>query len=406
MRLLVMICACSLLAGLARAGPTQPAPALLDVLPSPDPVAGLAAPATYDGLLGDWDVVVTDYDTDGTSHRGTGEWHFGRVLEGRAIQDVWISPRRGERPPSSHTPGPRNRYGSTIRFFDPTIDAWRVTWVNPAQNYVATLVGRSSGSEIVQEGEGDSGERLRWVFSEITPAGFQWRGDVSADGGRTWRRAQEMTALRATVRVTGSTDATDRMMGALVAPVSVHGPGRSETHGAAAPDPRRDMVAELAAPGPHPSLGADARDFDRLVGTWDCDYSFLAEDGSVRHSKGELRFGWIIDGRALQDIWIGYPTRPNDERRIGTSVRFFDTKARIWRVVFVAPAFGIITIMEGGAEEDHIVLRGKDPDGSSLRWSFNDIRAGSFTWRGEVSRDGGKTWRIEEEHHMRRRTGA
>jgi len=166
------------------------------------------------------------------------------------------------------------------------------------------------------------------------------------------------------------------------------------------------MITALAAPGPHSSLGDQARVFDRLVGTWDCDYSFHAEDGSVRHSTGELLFGWIIDGRALQDIWIGYPKRPGDERNIGTSVRFYDTKSKMWRVVFVAPAFGVLTLTQGGAEGDRIVLRGQDSDGSSLRWSFNDIKADSFVWRGEKSRDGGQTWRLEEEHHMKRRAGA
>lgn len=172
-------------------------------------------------------------------------------------------------------------------------------------------------------------------------------------------------------------------------------------------DPRRDMIAALPAPGPHASLGEEARVFDRLVGTWDCDYSFHAEDGTVRRSSGELKFGWIIDGRALQDIWIGYPkSGSKDERTIGTSVRFFDSKSKMWRVVFVAPAFGVLSTLQGGAEGNRIVLTGPDSDGSSLRWSFNDIQTDSFIWRGEKSRDGGKTWRLEEEHHMKRRKGA
>jgi hypothetical protein len=40
-----------------------------------------------------------------------------------------------------------------------------------------------------------------------------------------------------------------------------------------------------------------------------------------------------------------------------------------------------------------------------LRWSFNEIQTDSFIWRGEKSRDGGKTWRLREEHHMKRRNG-
>ena len=176
----------------------------------------------------------------------------------------------------------------------------------------------------------------------------------------------------------------------------------STAPGAASPDARRDMITTLAASHPHPSLGDEAQAFDRLVGTWDCDYSFHADDGTVSHATGELRFGWIIDGHALQDIWITYPKEPTEERLNGTSVRFYDLKPKLWRVVFVLPALGLLTTVEGRAEGDRIVLTGEASDGSRRRWSFNDIRAESFVWRGEKSRDG--TWRLVEEHHMTRRS--
>jgi len=168
-------------------------------------------------------------------------------------------------------------------------------------------------------------------------------------------------------------------------------------------DPRQQMVAVLSASGPHPSLGDQARIWDRFVGTWDCDFGFYLEDGSVRHSPGELEFGWVLDGRAIQDLWITYPKQGEKERGIGTSIRFFDDKSKTWRVVFVNPKYGALLSVQGGVEGDRIVLRGQDADGDQLRWSFNDIKDDSFTWRGEKSRDGGKTWRLEEEHHMRRR---
>jgi hypothetical protein len=142
------------------------------------------------------------------------------------------------------------------------------------------------------------------------------------------------------------------------------------------------------------------------VGTWDADYSFIQEDGSARHSRGEVLFGWILDGYALQDIFLGYP-KPgsNEERRMVTGVRFVDPKTDKWTVMFAAPAFGAAVRMEGGAEGNRIVLRGRDDHGAELRWSFNDITPNSFVWRGETSHDGGKTWRLEEEHHMTRREG-
>jgi hypothetical protein len=38
-----------------------------------------------------------------------------------------------------------------------------------------------------------------------------------------------------------------------------------------------------------------------------------------------------------------------------------------------------------------------------IRWSFRDLREDSFTWWGERSHDGGRSWKLEEENHMRRR---
>ena len=85
--------------------------------------------------------------------------------------------------------------------------------------------------------------------------------------------------------------------------------------GKAEADPRRAMIGVLPALGPHPSLGHHADLFGRFVGAWDADYSFIADDGSVRHSRGEVLFGWILDGYALQDIFLGYPKPgPNEER--------------------------------------------------------------------------------------------
>jgi len=111
----------------------------------------------------------------------------------------------------------------------------------------------------------------------------------------------------------------------------------------------------------------------------------------------------VLDGRAIQDLWITYPKQGEKERGIGTSIRFFDDESRMWRVVFVSPRHGAVLTVQGGVEGDRIVLRGKDADGTQLRWSFNEIKNDSFTWRGEKSRDGGRTWKLEEEHHMKRR---
>ena len=147
-----------------------------------------------------------------------------------------------------------------------------------------------------------------------------------------------------------------------------------------------------------------ARLFDHFVGAWDFECDFYAPDGTRTQFPGEWSFAWVLDGRAMQDIWVGYLRgRAPGQRGMGTSVRFLDTKSQQWRVVFVAPEGGKILTLKGGGVGDRIVLEGLDADGSMLRWSFNDVRQDSFLWRGETSADGGKTWRVEQIMRLRRR---
>jgi hypothetical protein len=169
-------------------------------------------------------------------------------------------------------------------------------------------------------------------------------------------------------------------------------------------DPRRDMITTLEARGPHPSIGDQAQIFDRFVGTWDCDYASFKEGGTTKHAKGEVIFGWVLDGRAVQDIWTWIENGSSGERNLGTTVRFFDPKIGKWRITWIDPVSPAIKLLTGGADGDRIVLEGKAEDGVRMRWSFNDIRKDSFIWRGEKSRDEGRTWRLTDEYHLKRRS--
>lgn len=42
-------------------------------------------------FVGDWEFDLVSIRPDGTRLKGSGEWHFGWALQGRAIQDVWIA---------------------------------------------------------------------------------------------------------------------------------------------------------------------------------------------------------------------------------------------------------------------------------------------------------------------------
>jgi hypothetical protein len=161
------------------------------------PAADRAAQmALYGWLVGSWDLDVIEYRDDGSTRRRPGEWHFGWALEGRAIQDVWIVPPRGRREGDAVANG--NRYGTTLRTYDPRIDAWHIQWTDPVSQTYLTMIGRRDGDDIVQDGTNAAGQNVRWSFREITPDAFRWRGEVSSDRGASFRLIVEFFARRTT----------------------------------------------------------------------------------------------------------------------------------------------------------------------------------------------------------------
>ena len=351
---------------ISTAGWAQAPSALLRSLPAAGPALPDSAPQLFSPLLGDWDVSVTDYLADGTRHTGTGEWHFGWVLEGRALQDVWISPRRGERPAA--TPA-FDRYGTTVRYFDPTINAWRVTWINPAQNYVATLVARPRGREVVMEGSGDDGRQLRWTFLELTPNAFFWRGEISPDSGRSWRTVQEMSGRR--------------------------NPNKTTRSG-----PSANLMDALLANGPAPENAGALNQFGQFAGSWDTALSLPNADGTVTKGEGEIHFGWVLEGRAVQDVWIfpkGGTVAGAPAGEYGTTIRFFDRAAGNWRSIWISPVNHVTRMFRVRADGDEIFLETRTARGLPQRWIFSGVTPTSFHWRNIVTHDDGRSWRLLEE---------
>jgi hypothetical protein len=136
----------------------------------------------YGWLIGRWTMEATVQRDDGSLHQGRGEIHFGWVLEGRAIQDAWILPGVF--------------YGTTLRVYDPGIDAWHILWSDPLRQVYTRQIGRAHGADIVQLGNNDAGEAVRWSFTQITPNAFRWTGERSRDGGDTWQLQAEFFAKR------------------------------------------------------------------------------------------------------------------------------------------------------------------------------------------------------------------
>ncbi|WP_287319349.1 hypothetical protein [Mesorhizobium sp.] len=113
----------------------------------------------YGWLIGSWEMDTIRHLDDGTTEESTGEIHFGWVLEGRAIQDIWIRPRR------------------------------------PAPSY-SRQIGRAEGKDIVQIGEDSRGLKARWRFTEIAADSFHWIGEERSSGNDPWQITYEHFARR------------------------------------------------------------------------------------------------------------------------------------------------------------------------------------------------------------------
>jgi len=149
----------------------------------------------YGWLVGSWELDVVHYWGADVSSRGLkGEAHFAWVLEGRAVQDVWIMPPVPER--TGALDKSMNMYGTTLRVWDPAIKAWRISWSNPAGDHYEQQIGRWSGKDVVQVGTRANGTPTRWRFVEITSGSFRWRGESLNPDGQTCTLEGEFRARR------------------------------------------------------------------------------------------------------------------------------------------------------------------------------------------------------------------
>lgn len=148
----------------------------------------------YGCLIGRWDVMAYDRQSDGSTCQVHGEWIFARVLEGRAIQDIWIAPLRAERTSQMSRQG--NRYGTSLRMYNPNDKQWTSYWINPVSGAFDKLQTRKAGKDIVQEGKDEEGYPMRWIFTDITDDSFRWYAEHTLDGGNSWKVEAEFLGKR------------------------------------------------------------------------------------------------------------------------------------------------------------------------------------------------------------------
>ncbi|MBT9774927.1 hypothetical protein GPL15_00190 [Clostridium sp. MCC353] len=136
-----------------------------------------ALPEEYDyfgKLIGSWNI---DYVDTSNSSVLKGEWHFSRVLEGMAIQDVIVLPGF--------------EYGTTLRVYNPGTNAWDVAYCYTGN--IMRFEARKQDDKIVLTNIED--ESRKWVFVKIEDNHFHWQDVTVMEDGK-WHVKFDLYAER------------------------------------------------------------------------------------------------------------------------------------------------------------------------------------------------------------------
>ena len=164
------------------------------------------------------------------------------------------------------------------------------------------------------------------------------------------------------------------------------------------------MLRSLEAGGPLPGLEERLALFGRFVGDWEItDCRYLSPEGRWRRLVGELHWGWILRGRALQDVWTLEDPATGELVYEGTTVRLYDPSIGRWRSTWISATGGTVRSFVGGAHGEEIVLDEQvGPGVPAERWVFTSIRPGAFSWYSERHAHDGRGWHRTEEMRLRR----
>jgi hypothetical protein len=160
-----------------------------------------------------------------------------------------------------------------------------------------------------------------------------------------------------------------------------------------------------------PDIPESADVYGWLCGSWLLTVlCYRGVDVSPQELVGEVHAARVLEGRAVQDVWItprvadraAPPERTMN--MFGTTLRSWDPAAHAWRIEWTNPVSGHYELQFGNWNGADILQTGQRPDGTKTRWTFTDITADSFHWRGEALYPNHAEWKLEGEFLARRMT--
>jgi hypothetical protein len=138
----------------------------------------------------------------------------------------------------------------------------------------------------------------------------------------------------------------------------------------------------------NPNAPPETAQWGQLAGAWDCTIPSTAADGTVREGKATWTWSYIIDGYAVQDIYVGHRTDGRADF-YGTGVRTYHPELKKWEIMWTANTTpegetSKMTLFEATYQNEQIVMKYVEGD-PEWRVVFFDITDDSFEWMNEPS---------------------
>jgi hypothetical protein len=166
----------------------------------------------------------------------------------------------------------------------------------------------------------------------------------------------------------------------------------------------REFLADGGFGQRHPAAPEELEQFGRLAGIWEATQEMRRQDGSWA-VVGPALWTWryTLGGFAVQDLWYQaeeeLPSYLGNLKRdyLLSALRTIDVRSQTWKIAWTANGMGQVPgddfgTMEAKWDGTQMVLTAPPNDFGLQRVTFHDIRADSFSWLSEFSRDGGESW--------------
>ena len=165
----------------------------------------------------------------------------------------------------------------------------------------------------------------------------------------------------------------------------------------------KEFEKALTSQGKHHSIPEEDNWFGPLVGTWDMEWIDGHGTEQERHVPGEWIFSWVLEGTAIQDIFIcpsrqARKTKTWPDAAYGTTIRIYHPGKRAWDIFYGTA--GETVQLEAKKENGQIVLT--EITQKNMKWIFSDITDHTFHWKNIHTPDG-KNWLVGGEAFATRR---